>query len=97
MLKGHIRKGKEILRERVQWKRVVGKRGTGAETAPRISDAAPQSCFIFIRLLYSCLILRNKGGVPDLYFIFYKSISCNNSAKTWDRSLEFGMWYLYYM
>ena len=37
-----------------------------------------------------------KGGVPDLYFIFYKSISCNNSAKTWDRSLEFGLWYLYY-
>ena len=41
-------------------------------------------------------VLKKRRG-PDLYFIFYKSISCNNLAKTWERSLEFGMWYLYYM
>ena len=41
--------------------------------------------------------LRFKGGVPDLYFIFDKSISCNNLAKTWDRNLEFGILYLHYM
>ena len=46
---------------------------------------------------YSMLYISIKGGVPDLYFIFYKSISCNNLAKTWDMNLEFGMWYLYYM
>ena len=36
-------------------------------------------------------VLKKRRG-PDLYFIFYKSISCNNLAKTWDRSLEFGIY-----
>ena len=39
----------------------------------------------------------DKGGVPDIYFIFEKSISCNNLVKTWDRSLEFGIRYLDYI
>ena len=38
-------------------------------------------------------VLKKRRG-PDLYFIFYKSISCNNLAKTWDRNIEGGIWYL---
>ena len=46
----------------------------------------------------SGLLGWKKGGeIPDLYFIFLNSISYNNLVKTWDKSLEIGIWYCYYM
>ena len=50
----------------------------------------------YLLLLFYFRFLK-EGGVPDHYFIFNKSIPCNNFVKTWVMSQEFGLWYPFYM
>ena len=67
---------------------------TGTYTIIHYADCHVGRGILFLSKLYYCgisKILWKKGGVPDLYFIFDMSISCNNLAKTWNRTLEFGI------